>query len=165
MTAALPSSRIALVLTRRTTSSAHTEIRENAVQTRVQDQSTNDIANNNSRCLREGERCKNLSTGFRQADQLFYRRGGASGNKLKMTLGLPVYAPPSHLEALASSCRHLYNSKLIVLSQWCCHELLRQLRRTKSLHHLSQRNRRSSQSFARCRCWRHGDGYSQEGQA
>lgn len=23
-----------------------------------------------------------------------HRRGGASGNKLKMTLGLPVYVPP-----------------------------------------------------------------------
>lgn len=56
-----------------------------------------------------------------------YRRGGALGNKLKMTLGLPVYAPPtppSHRPSFPSPHTKDAPTTLTPHAQWRGNELL-----------------------------------------
>lgn len=120
------------------------------------------------RCLREGKcQCNSPWHWFLQdrAD-IPHSRGGASGNKLKMTLGLPVYATTLY-SPLVIPCTwcHYRSISNDIFSQRRRHELLRQFWRAKSLHHLCQGLRRSSKPLTCRRCWRHGHGNSQEREA
>ena len=98
-------------------------------------------------------------------------RGGASGNKLKMTLGLPVYVKqrePCPLDLAAAPCSKISSLHTIAnaeISQRRGDELLRQFRRAKSLHHLRQGHRGSTQSSPRRGRGRYGHGNGQEGKA
>lgn len=59
----------------------------------------------NSRCLREGTMIFVLSSGCTNSlTGRIHSRGGASGNKLKMTLGLPVYVEITKLTLRLSRC-------------------------------------------------------------
>jgi hypothetical protein len=93
-------------------------------------------------------------------------RGGASGNKLKMTLGLPVYVLETFTKTrYTARFWSTFSSLTLAVLQWCSNVLRRQLRCSKSLHHLSQGYRRSPEPATSRWCGRYGYGYSEEGKA